>query len=103
MERTPEVSMSPLRRYAPFAMVVAAQIVLVLVAPSRAGTTSNGPLGGQFAANNPGAAATTGALPPGATAPGATAPGAVASGGPGASVPGGAASGAQVSSGAAAK
>src|SRR4051812_32241857 len=59
-----------LRRYAPFALLVAAQIVLVVVAPSRGASTANGPLGGQFSGAVPGSSAAPGALPPGA--PGST-------------------------------
>jgi hypothetical protein len=55
--------MSPLRRYAPFAMLVAAQIVLVLVAPSRAGTSAT-PIGGQFTGSSvPGASTPAGGVP----------------------------------------
>ncbi|HET7310010.1 MAG TPA: hypothetical protein VFJ17_01655 [Mycobacteriales bacterium] len=84
--------MSGLRRYAPFALLVAAQIVLVIVAPSK-GATQGSTLGGQFGTGTPGAAASSAPLgQPGAaasTAPGG-APPAGAGGGvtPGSSVPG---------------
>ena len=83
--------MSGLRRYAPFALLVAAQIVLVLVAPSRGATTANGQLGGQFPGNSPAAQSSPGATLPGqtgATPPGGTAPGTTSGGGTaGAGVP----------------
>jgi hypothetical protein len=58
--------MSSLRRYAPFALLVAAQIVLVVVAPSHGTSAANGPLGGQFPGTTPGASASPGATVPGA-------------------------------------
>jgi hypothetical protein len=61
--------MSPVRRYAPFAQLVAAQIVLVLVAPSRSSSSTTA-LGGQFpvGAQAPGTGQTgTQPLPPGAS------------------------------------
>ncbi len=71
--------MGMFRRYAPFALLVAAQIVLVLVAPSRgASTTAGGPLGGQF----------SGAAPAGEASPGAVAPGAAPDAASGAPAPG---------------
>lgn len=51
--------MTALRRYAPFALLVAAQTVLVLVAPSRGSTPPSGPLGGQFP-GGPAASTSTG-------------------------------------------
>ncbi len=60
--------MTPLRRYAPFALLVAAQLVLVLVAPSRQAATATGPLSGQLNAGNPGASA---GVPGGEAVPGA--------------------------------
>ena len=78
--------MSGLRRYAPFALLVAAQIVLVIVAPSNSATQSN-TLGGQF--GQPNAASSSAPLPqqPGVvgSSPGAV-PGGASSGG---TVPGG--------------
>ena len=59
--------MTPFRRYAPFALLVAAQIVLVIVAPSRGASSANGPLGGDFTGAQPGVSASPGALPPGST------------------------------------
>ena len=83
--------MSGLRRYAPFALLVAAQIVLVLVAPSRGATTANSQLGRQFPGNSPAAQSSPGATLPGqtgATPPGGTAPGTTSGGGTaGAGVP----------------
>src|SRR5881227_1967011 len=76
----PEVPVSGLRRYAPFALLVAAQIILVIVAPSNSATQSNA-LGGQFPAGSPGPAASsgpagqqpgTGSLPGGGTPPAGT-------------------------------
>jgi hypothetical protein len=58
-----------LRRYAPFALLVAAQIVLVVVAPSKGATSANGPLGGQFNGSSPTAQSSPGALPPTGTTP----------------------------------
>jgi len=72
---------SSLRRYAPFALLVAAQIVLVVVAPSRGATTANGPLGGQFS-GGPAASQQPGSSPTGTTLPGGSTPGGVT--GPGA-------------------
>src|SRR6185503_11900473 len=43
-----EQTVNGLRRYAPFALLVAAQIVLVVVAPSKGGQSANGPIGGDF-------------------------------------------------------
>lgn len=63
---------SSLRRYAPFALLVAAQIVLVVVAPTKGATSAN-PVGGQFTGAQPGASQSAGPLPPGSTT---TAPGA---------------------------
>ena len=54
--------MSGLRRYAPFALLVAAQIILVIVAPSNGATQSN-TLGGQFGSGQPGAVASQAPLP----------------------------------------
>jgi hypothetical protein len=75
------------RRYAPFALLVAAQIVLVVVAPSRGGTAGN-QLGGEFPAAGaaptvPGATASTAPVPGASAAPGTT------SGQPGGAVVGG--------------
>ena len=61
--------MTGLRRYAPFALLVAAQIVLVVVAPSKGATSANGPLGGQFNGGTPSAQSSPGALPPTGTTP----------------------------------
>src|SRR4051812_2477855 len=58
------MSVPSLRRYAPFALLVMAQIVLVIVAPSRSAPAANGPLGGQFnGAPAPGASPSAGAAP----------------------------------------
>src|SRR3954466_8567310 len=65
--------MTSLRRYAPFALLVATQMVLVLVAPSH-GSSAGTPLGGQFQG---GAAA----QPGGPGAPGVS--GSVGTGAPG--------------------
>lgn len=90
--------MSSLRRYAPFALLVAAQTVLVLIAPSRS-TGGSGLLGGTFtggpaASNGPqtgGAAPGPGASLPAGASPGAapTGPGALPQTGPGGTGPGG--------------
>ncbi len=68
--------MTGLRRYAPFALLVMAQIVLVVVAPSKGGSSANGPIGGQFSGGSPAAQSSSAPTLPGATAPGATTPGA---------------------------
>jgi hypothetical protein len=61
------MSVTALRRYAPFALLVAAQIVLVIVAPSHGAPSANGPLGGEFnGAAAPGASPSAGAVAPGA-------------------------------------
>jgi hypothetical protein len=65
-----------LRRYAPFALLVMAQIVLVVVAPSKGGSSANGPIGGQFNGSSPTAQSSSAPTVPGATTPGATTPGA---------------------------
>ena len=81
--------MSGLRRYAPFSLLVAAQIVLVILAPSK-GATQGNTLGGQFSSGTPGAASSSAPLAPGATAstgPGAPPPGSSGSA-PGGSAPG---------------
>jgi len=73
-----------LRRYAPFALLVMAQIVLVVVAPSKGTPSANGPLGGQFNGASPTAAQSPGALPPTSTTgttPGASLGGSTAAGG----------------------
>ena len=57
--------MSGLRRYAPFSLLVAAQIVLVILAPSKGATQGNA-LGGQFGSGTPGAASSSSPLAPGA-------------------------------------
>jgi hypothetical protein len=68
--------MTPVRRYAPFALLVAAQIVLVLIAPSRS-SSSTSSLGGQFPvgaqAPAPGASGSQ-PLPPGASSAPVTGP-----------------------------
>ena len=71
--------MTALRRYAPFAALVLAQIVLVVVAPSRGASSANGPIGGQFTGASPNSSQAP--LVPGSTpvggssaAPGATLP-----------------------------
>jgi hypothetical protein len=69
---------SSLRRYAPFALLLAAQTVLVIVAPSHGTASGNGPLGGQFNGALP--AGQTGSAP-GTTVPGATTPGGTSIGG----------------------
>src|SRR3954469_11155938 len=88
----PEVPVSGLRRYAPFALLVAAQIILVIVAPSNSAAPGN-TLGGQFGSGTPGAASSSAPLPqpsgaaalPGGGGPPAGAPGGGAA--PGSSVP----------------
>src|SRR3954454_13808686 len=72
----PEVPVSGLRRYAPFALLVAAQIILVFLAPSNSATQANA-LGGEFGSGTPGPAASSapspgqsaGALPGGSAPP----------------------------------
>lgn len=59
--------MTGLRRYAPFALLVAAQIVLVFVAPSKGTQSANGPLGGEFNGSAPTAQVSPGAVAPGTT------------------------------------
>jgi hypothetical protein len=80
---------SSLRRYAPFALLVAAQIVLVVVAPSHA-TTSGSTLGGQFGGDGtglPGASASPGSTVPGVTAGGQQPAGTTGVTGPGTTGP----------------
>jgi len=60
-----------LRRYAPFALLVAAQIVLVVVAPSKGSQSANGPIGGEFG----GAAPTSQQSPGPLSSSGTTLPG----------------------------
>ena len=75
--------MTGLRRYAPFALLVMAQIVLVVVAPSKGGTSANGPLGGQFNGAAPSAQSSPGLTVPGTTSttPGASTGGSAAGAG----------------------
>ena len=68
--------MTGLRRYAPFALLVMAQIVLVVVAPSKGGSSANGPIGGQFGGQSPTAQSSSAPALPGSTTPGGTTPGA---------------------------
>jgi hypothetical protein len=81
--------MSPLRTYAPFWLLVAAQLLVVLVAPSmpasQPGALGAGPLGSQSqgAATVPGGGGTVGG------------PGGLGPGGPGSGTPGGATAGGQ--------
>ena len=71
--------MTALRRYAPFAALVLAQIVLVVVAPSRPSSSANGAIGGEFTGSSQSssqAPITGGSAPVGGSsaAPGATLP-----------------------------
>lgn len=80
--------MIALRRYAPFAALVLAQVVLVIVAPSRGASSANGPIGGTFT-GAPGTSASAPTVPgttpvggssaaPAAVTPGSSAGGSIA-------------------------
>ena len=90
--------MSGLRRYAPFALLVAAQIVLVIVAPSNSASQGNA-LGGQFGSGTPGAASSSAPLPQQSGGPSTLPGGAPPAGAGSGTTPGSSSAGGSVSAG----
>ncbi|MGH8861173.1 MAG: hypothetical protein ACRDVG_08045 [Jatrophihabitantaceae bacterium] len=62
--------MQAFRRYGPFAVLIAVQLILVLIAPSRPSASGSVPLGGTFAGAAGSAPGATGNTPVGGNAPG---------------------------------